>query len=107
MRVLRPEVPVYNVYITNQFQKLTPLVEMTRIARRKTLKTFVPITSKNSAPAAIYELYSLLVLNFVTAMKNLVLTPKGGYRAGKVSCELFPTNHLLSKASKPGYDTPL
>jgi hypothetical protein len=38
LRVLRPEVPVYNVYITNQFQKQTPLVEVTRIARKKTLK---------------------------------------------------------------------
>ncbi len=54
----------------------------------------------------------LVVLNFVstrvvTVMKNFVLTLQGGYSAGKMSCEVAPTNHLLNKASKPGSDTPL
>ncbi len=46
--VLRLEVSLYNVYITNQFQPLF-LGGSLWIARRKTLNTFVPITSKNSA----------------------------------------------------------
>jgi hypothetical protein len=48
--ILRLEVSVYNVYITNHFCPgggggwgLNPSVEVTR---RKTCKTFVPITSK-------------------------------------------------------------
>jgi hypothetical protein len=56
LRVLRLEVSVYNVYITNQFPaifaqeggRLNQSVEVTVNSRRATLKTFVPITSKNS-----------------------------------------------------------
>ncbi len=48
---------VYNVYITNQFQTtsaqrgggVNPLVEVTVNSKEQTLKTFVQITSKNSA----------------------------------------------------------
>ncbi len=51
LRVLRLEVSVCNVYITNQFQTtFAPLVEVTVNSKdEKTLKTFVSITSKNSA----------------------------------------------------------
>ncbi len=61
LRVLRFEVSVYYVYITNQFQitfaqggrGVKSVVEVpVWIARRKTLKTFVPVTSKNSASDA-------------------------------------------------------
>jgi hypothetical protein len=41
LRVLRDGVSVYNFNLTNQFQPT--------FARKKTLETFVPITSKNSA----------------------------------------------------------
>jgi hypothetical protein len=58
LRVLRLEVYVYNVYITNQFHTNSArgggggnlLVEVTVNSKKeKTLKTFVPITYKNSA----------------------------------------------------------
>ncbi len=56
LRVLRLEVFLYNVYIANQFKTTFAQgggikIRLNRclwIARRKTLKTFVPITSKNS-----------------------------------------------------------
>ncbi len=57
MRVLRLEVSVYNVYykpVSNHFcargwEGVNPLVEMTVSSKEKTLKPFVPITTKNSA----------------------------------------------------------
>ncbi len=53
LRVLRLEVSVNNVYITNQFQPTFAQGGQGGKIRsrgdRKTLKTFVPITSKNSA----------------------------------------------------------
>ncbi len=57
----RLEVSVYNVYITNQFQTNfawagvgggwgeKSIVDVTVNSKKETLKTFVPITSKNSA----------------------------------------------------------
>ncbi len=58
LRVLRVEVSVYNVNVTNPFRTTVahaggggknPLVEVTVNSNRKTLHTLVPITSKNSA----------------------------------------------------------
>jgi hypothetical protein len=51
LRVLKLEVSVYNFYITNQFQTTYAGdgVEETVNNKEETLKTFVSITSKNSA----------------------------------------------------------
>ncbi len=65
MRVLRLQVSVYNVYITNQFQPTFAQIRLWT-GRRKTLKTFVLMTSKNSAAglqlasAQQTELYCIL-----------------------------------------------
>ncbi len=58
MRVLRLEVSVYNVYITNQCQTTfargeggggyDPLEEVTVNTKEENSKTFVPIAAKNS-----------------------------------------------------------
>jgi hypothetical protein len=60
LRVLILEVSVYNVYITNQFQTTSAQGGRGKIrnrwlwiARRKTLKTIVPITSKDSASGRV------------------------------------------------------
>jgi hypothetical protein len=61
LRVLRLEVSVNNVYITNQFQTTfaqgsgehSPLVEVTVNRKERTLKAFVPIVFKNSSSGFI------------------------------------------------------
>ncbi len=62
LRVLSLEVFVYNVYNTNQFQPTLlggwggegkSVSRCVYIARKKILKTFVPIMSKNSASGPI------------------------------------------------------
>jgi hypothetical protein len=66
LRGIRIEVSGYNVYITNQFQptfaqggrgmRVKSVSERWLwIARRKTLKTFVSITSKNSASLLVFQ----------------------------------------------------
>jgi hypothetical protein len=60
LRFLGLEISINYVYIANQFQTSfaqggvggVKSVSRPRMARRKTLKTFVPITSKNSASGA-------------------------------------------------------
>jgi hypothetical protein len=64
LRVLKLEVSVYNVYITNQFQttfaegiKSVSRGDCEEVTRRKTpklLRLLYPITSKNSASVFMY-----------------------------------------------------
>ncbi len=95
LRVLRLEVSVYNVYLTNQFQttfsqggrggrEWNSLVEVIVNIKKKTLKTFNLSTSKNSASGCnLSELVSgikwplctkcTFFVNFFLAVENIFI----------------------------------
>ncbi len=66
LKVLRLEVFVYNVYITNQFQN--PLAQVTVNSKEENIKTFVSITSKNSA--SVLFIYTNFVMQPVYVAKS-------------------------------------
>ncbi len=82
LRVLRLEVSAFNVYITNSLNKTTfaqsggggliyRLAEVTVNSKEETLKTFVPIMSKNSAPENFF--FCIAVSRTVFLGKGLLL----------------------------------
>ncbi len=59
LRVIRLEVSVYNFYVTKREGGGggKSLYRLAGIVRRKNLKTFFPITSKNSASVCVLECF--------------------------------------------------
>jgi hypothetical protein len=75
LRVLRHEVSIYNVYITNQFQTRGSKIRLLRwlwIARSKIRKIFVSITSKNSASGLNIEAFQWETRNLTVSSVKLL-----------------------------------